>query len=53
MPAFKASTDHALLPSGGCKPARCRVLSRPGSYGYRGSLRPCIAWFSRAREEAT
>src|ERR671922_1294270 len=34
---------------GGCKPAHRRVLSRADSFGYRRSLRPCAAWFSRAR----
>jgi hypothetical protein len=32
---------------------RCRVLSHPHSFGYGGSLRPCIAWCSRPRDSAT
>src|SRR5438067_11789040 len=38
---------------GGCKASRCGVLSRADSYGYRRSLRPCIARFSRAGRAAT
>src|SRR5207247_5498456 len=44
-----APPGNAHRASGGCKAARCRVLSRPGSLHYRGSLRPCIACFLRAR----
>src|SRR5258707_9330728 len=47
-----ASPANALRGSGGCKATRCRVLGRPGSSRYRGSLRPCIACFSLARTTA-
>src|SRR5262249_3440196 len=32
--------------------ARCRVLSRTDIFGYRRSLRPCIAWCWRPRNSA-
>ena len=39
----------SLGPWGGCKAAPGRVLGRPGMTRYRGSLRPCPAYFSRTR----
>jgi hypothetical protein len=53
MPACKALAGHALAPHGGCKAARCVVLSRPDSHHYRGSLRPSLASFSLALRSAT
>ena len=36
------------VPPGRAVHARCGVLSRPDSFGYRDSLRPCIAPTQRA-----
>src|SRR5690242_16735582 len=47
--AFSGRSGKWRCRSGGCKASHRGVLSRVDSFGYRRSLRPCSARFSRAR----